>query len=183
MSGRNGASGPGRPGRPGGTKPEELDALEREIQSYHDDELAGLARWRFERRLRRSPELQRRLGEIAALGRWLRESHVEGASPDLWERIALRLPATDARRAEAAAPRGLGWLAWPGAALASLGVAALVVSRWLAPEAPTTAGVVRWLDSGGRDVMVLEASPDTTIIWVLEGPAKAATQGGGRELV
>lgn len=144
------------------------------LQAYHDGELSGLARWWFERRLRRSPDL---LAELAALGRvgdWVREAHVEEAGPDLWASIALRLPAADARRAEPGRERRiwLGWLAVPGA-VASAVLAAIFAYNELAPPAqPRTTGVVRWLDSGGRDVMVLEGDPDTTIIWVFDAPKK-----------
>ena len=167
----------------------QLPRLAQQLQAYHDGELSRLARWRFERRLRRSPELRRELQELSAVGAWLRESHAEAASPDLWDAIAPRLPAADARRAEPAAVRrepGLRWLAWPAAAVASV-LLAFFGTRWLAPTEPAlSGGVVRWLDSGGRDVIVLEASPDTTIIWVIEGAPDAAsrgTKGPGRDLV
>ena len=75
---------------------------ERALHAYHDGELRGFARWRFERRLARSPELQRELREIAELGALLRERASEAPGPELWDRIALRLPAADARRAAAA---------------------------------------------------------------------------------
>jgi anti-sigma factor RsiW len=143
------------------------------LNAYRDGELSGFARWRFERELRRSPELQRELAALSRIGDWVRESHAEPAGADLWDRIALRLPALDARRAEAgeAARPGLGWLAWPGA-FASVAVAAVVAFQWLAAPTPNRIGVVRWIDSGPRDVMVLEAAPDTTIVWVIGAPGK-----------
>ena len=148
-----------------------------QLHAYHDGELSGFARWRFERRLRRSPELQRELAEIARIGDWVRDAHAESTSPERWDRIALRLPAADARRAERAAGErsGLGWLAWPGA-IASAVVAAVLVAQWLTPATPPRIGIVRWLDSGPRDVMVLEAAPDTTIIWVIGPPGKPSAQ-------
>jgi len=156
----------------------EPDRSTRRLHAYADGELSGFARWRFERRLRRSPELQRELAEIARIGDWVRDAHAESTGPDLWERIALRLPAADARRAERAAGErsGLGWLAWPGA-VASAVVAAVLVAQWLTPPTPSRIGVVRWLDSGPRDVMVLEAAPDTTIVWVIGPPGKRPPRG------
>jgi hypothetical protein len=143
------------------------------LNAYRDGELSGFARWRFERRLRRSPELQRELAELSRIGDWVRVSHEEPSGADLWERIALRLPALDARRAEAAAAGrpGLGWLAWPGA-FASAVLAVVFAFQWFAAPTPNRIGVVRWLDSGPRDVMVLEAAPDTTIVWVIGAPGK-----------
>jgi anti-sigma factor RsiW len=148
------------------------------LHAYADGELSGFARWRFERRVRRSPELQRELAELARIGAWVRDAHAESRSAELWDRIALRLPATDARRAERAAGErpGLGWLAWPGA-VASAVVAAVLVAQWLTPPTPSRIGVVRWLDSGPRDVMVLEAAPDTTVVWVIGPPGKRPTRG------
>jgi len=143
------------------------------LNAYRDGELSGFARWRFERRLRQSPELQRELAALSRIGDWVRASHEKPSGADLWERIALRLPAIDARRAEAGAAGlpGLGWLAWPGA-FASVVVAAVFASQWLATPTPNRIGVVRWIDSGPRDVMVLEAAPDTTIVWVIGAPGK-----------
>ncbi len=151
------------------------------LHAYSDGELSGFARWRFERRLRRSPELQRELAELSRIGAWVRESYLESPGPDLGDAIALRLPAADARRAEPGLARrpGVGWLAWPGA-VASAALAAVLAFQWFAPTPPTTpraARVVRWLDSGPRDVMVLEAAPDTTIVWVIGPPGKRAPRG------
>jgi len=160
------------------TRSLEPDRATRRLHAYADGELSGFARWRFERRLRRSPDLQRELAEIARIGDWVRDAHADSTSPELWDRIALRLPAADARRAERAAGErsGLGWLAWPGA-IASAVVAAVLVSQWLTPPTPSRIGVVRWLDSGPRDVMVLEAAPDTTIVWVIGPPGKRLPRG------
>jgi len=154
------------------------DRWTRRLHAYSDGELSGFARWRFERRLRRSPQLQRELAELARIGDWVRDAHAGASGPDLWDAIALRLPAADARRAERAAGErpGIGWLAWPGA-LASAAVAAVLVVHWLTPPTPSRIGVVRWLDSGPRDVMVLEAAPDTTIVWVIGPPGKRPARG------
>jgi hypothetical protein len=143
------------------------------LQAYHDGELSGLARWWLERRLRRSPDLRAELAALGRVGDWVRDAHVEEDGPDLWASIALRLPAADARRAEPGRERRiwLGWLAVPGAVV-SAALAAVLAYYELAPRPPSAIGVVRWLDSGGRDVMVLEADPDTTIIWVFDAPKK-----------
>ena len=145
------------------------------LNAYRDGELSRFARWRFERQLRRSPELQRELAALSRVGDWVRASEADAPGADLWDAIALRLPAIDARRAESgAAPRpGLGWLAWPGA-FASVAIATVFAYQWLSAPTPTPSriGVVRWVDSGPRDVMVLEAAPDTTIVWVIGAPGK-----------
>jgi anti-sigma factor RsiW len=146
------------------------------LHAYADGELSGFARWRFERRLRRSPQLQRELAELTRIGDWVRDVQADVPGPDIWDRVAMRLPAIDARRAERADERpGLGWLAWPGA-VASAVVAAVVITQWLTPATPSKIGVVRWLDSGQRDVMLLEAAPDTTVVWVMGPPGKRAVQ-------
>jgi len=159
---------------------------ERALHAYHDGELRGLARWRFERRLARSPALQRELRGLSELGLLLRERAAAATGPELWDRIALRLPAEDARRRAAAAERGtprrLGWLPPLGAAAAALVVAAVVVQQWLTAPALEQAGVVRWMDSRGRSVMVLEEDEqnEVTIIWLLDGGPDVGAVGGGR---
>jgi anti-sigma factor RsiW len=164
------------------TRPPRAERSDRALQllhAYHDGELSGYARWRFERRLRRSPQLRRELAALSRIGDWVRESQRDGPGADLWDSIALRLPAIDARRADARASRvsGFGWLAWPGA-LASAALAAVLVFAWLTPPStPKKIGVVRWLDSGPRDVMVLQAAPDTTIVWVMGAPGPRLPRG------
>jgi anti-sigma factor RsiW len=143
------------------------------LNAYRDGELSRFARWRFERRLRRSPELQRELAALVRVGDWVRASEAEAPGADVWDAIALRLPAIDARRAESGVAErpGFGWLAWPGA-FASVALAAVFAYQWLAAPIPNRIGTVRWVDSGPRDVMVLEAAPDTTIVWVIGAPGK-----------
>jgi anti-sigma factor RsiW len=154
------------------------DRWSQRLHAYVDGELSGFARWRFERRLRRSPELQRELAELTRIGDWVRDAHAEGSGPDLWDRIALHLPAADARRAErnAAGRPALGWLAWPGA-LASAIAVAVIAFQWWSPPTPSRIGVVRWVDSGPRDVMVLRPASDTTIVWVIGPPGKRPPRG------
>src|SRR5258705_2632674 len=116
------------------------------LHAYADGELSGFARWRFERRVRRSPELQRELAELARIGAWVRDAHAESPGAELWDRIALRLPAADSRRAERAAGErsGLGWLAWPGA-VASAVVAAGVGAPGLTTPATSPHGALPWV--------------------------------------
>jgi anti-sigma factor RsiW len=156
-----------------------------ELQAYHDGELRGLARWRFERRLRRSPELRRELAALAELSRLVRAEAPRAAAPDLWDRIALRLPAEDARRAEAAA-RGTGVAAWwrPLGALAAGAAAVAALYFGLAPAPRAPGGAVRWVDSGGPALLVVDdAEADVTIIWLLEDAVGDAARGGSREVV
>ena len=170
---------------PGAERPQTLaERDERALHAYHDGELRGFARWRFERRLARSPALQRELRGLSQLGLLLRERAAAATAPELWDRIALRLPAADARRQAAEAERGaarrLGWLPPLGAAAAALAVAAVMAQYWLTAPAPERAGVVRWMNSRKSSVMVLEEDPqnEATIIWLLDGESPAETLGG-----
>ncbi len=166
----------------------ELDAKGWEaLQAYHDGELRGLARWRFDRRVRRSPALRRQLEVLARLGNRVRESEVRGPGPDLWDRIEQRLPALDARRAEAEQRVGRlapgSWLRPMGAvAVAAAAVVALILGGTDAPV--LQGGVVRWIDAGERSVMLLEDDEESgvTIIWVLEGAAEGASKGGAHDV-
>jgi anti-sigma-K factor RskA len=157
-----------------------------ELNAYHDGELRGLARWRFERRLRREPQLRRELAGLERLAGLVRAHETGAAEPDLWDRIEQRLPAIDARRTEAEAGRRAGWspLLRPlGAVAVAAAALAVVYLGWL-PAQPAPGGVVRWMDSGGRPVVVLEgdAKSDVTIIWMLEEAVEGAAQGGLREV-
>jgi anti-sigma factor RsiW len=159
------------------------------LHAYHDGELSRLARRRFERRLRRAPQLRRELEVLAEIGTRLREIDAEAATPDAWEQIAPRLRAIDTRRAEPAAPApSRAWAAWPwlmrpASALAAAVDVVAVALGLLWPEAAERGRVVRWIDGGGRSVMVLDDDPDTTIIWMLDGFAEAASRGGVRDEV
>ena len=162
------------------------------LHAYHDGELGRLARWRFERRLRRSPELRRELAALARVGELVRAHEERAPTTDLWDRIEQRLPAVEARKAagEVEAEAGRGWLhSWwqPAGALAAAAAVALAVYVGFGPapgvpEAP--GGTVRWVDSGGRSVLVLDDDEaDVTIIWLLDDAVEGAAEGGSGEVV
>jgi anti-sigma factor RsiW len=148
------------------------------LHAYHDGELSGFARRRFEQRLRRSPELRAELDSLSSLGAALRELDANGPSPDLWDDIALRLPGLDARRDAEVEPARSGWLVWlfgpAGAALATAAAAVALALAVYTPEIQPAGATIRWLDTGGRSVMVFDDDADMTIIWMLD-----AGEGGG----
>jgi hypothetical protein len=154
--------------------------LQLRIAAYRDGELSRFERWLFERRLRRDPAARRALAELDALGAFLRETDGAGPEPDLWESIRLRLPAADARLADAEPARaagrgwrGIGYVAL-GAAAAGAAALALFTSLETAPVAPGPAsGSVRWIDSRGHPMMVLRDDAEATIIWVPESEVGA----------
>jgi anti-sigma factor RsiW len=155
------------------------------LQAYYDGELRGLARWRFERRLRRDPELREELLALQETGRLVRDAVSEGAAPDLWEAIRLRLPALDAQRAEAAEtapPRS--WIRtvspWVGVAAATAALALAIGVDWSDASDP---GSVRWIDSRGTPLMVLQDDSEATIIWVIEGPSGDLSGRSGRVVI
>jgi len=156
------------------------------LSAYHDGELHGLARWRFERRLRRSAALRRELAALGGLGSLVRETELRADAPDLWDRIELRLPAVDARRGEAdASPRSTpaGWWRPLGAvAVAAVALVAIVYTG-LFDATPLPQGAVRWMDSGGHSVLVDDAESDVTIIWLLDDAVEGAARGGTGEVV
>jgi len=170
----------------------EIERDQRELNAYHDGELKGLRRWRFERRLSRSPRLRAELEALQQLGRWLQGLGEEATGLDVWDQIALRLPAIDAERAErGAAPRSewrrMDWLADYARPLTALALgAALALALFLGimkETPPPTAGIIRWMDTGGRSVMVLEDQGEATIVWLLDAPEDGTSQGGSREAV
>jgi anti-sigma factor RsiW len=148
---------------------------EETLHAYHDGELRGLARWRFERRLARSPALRRELEALALMRELVREDEAAAPAPDLWEGIARRLPAEPAQD-RGWAPAG-GWWLRPLGAVAVAAAAALVFVLVSGDNAAP--GVVRWIDSGERNVVVLEGDEDVTIIWVLGADAAASPGEGG----
>jgi anti-sigma factor RsiW len=163
---------------------------ERVLHAYHDGELRRFARWRFERRLARSPELRRELEALALMRELVREGESRVPTPDLWEGISRRLPSAQGARPARVGGREarerrrgsapLAWLVRPlGAAAAAAVAVALVFALYSGDNAAP--GVVRWIDSGDRNVMVLEGDKEVTIIWVLGDASTPPRQGGAGE--
>jgi anti-sigma factor RsiW len=176
------------------TSAEEIGREQRDLNDYHDGELSALRRWIFERRLSRSPRLRAELEELKRVARWVQGLGPQPPSVDVWDEIALRLPAIDAeldgqrqRRAEQRTLRGMDWLAAYSRPLAAAGVtAALALALFLGimeDAAPPAPGIIRWLDTGGRSVMVLEGQGDATIVWLLDALEDGISEGGSREAV
>lgn len=165
----------------------ERGRLSEALSAYHDGELRGFARWRFERRLRRDARLRRELELLRRMGSALREgAGSEAREVELWDRIALRLPAADLQRREArrdARRRRRAWLVGgPLGAAAAAGLAALALVWGLGDQRAPVDGVVRWMYAGKRNVFVVEepGAPGATIIWVLDdGPKDAARRRSG----
>ena len=163
------------------------DSRRREKQALHafqDGELPFWRRWRVARRLARDAAAQREVASIAELRALLREQAAALPGPDLWEGVRAQLP-TAARPAaldaDDALPAEAKWLpAWLGAALAAASVAFVMASGMLSGDAAPV-GSLRWLDSKGKPVIVLQDDRDATIIWVLEKPPQAT--GGARDAV
>jgi anti-sigma factor RsiW len=160
------------------------EADSRRLHAYHDGELGRLARWRFTRRLERHPELRRELRALDWLGELARDAEARVPQPDLWDRIAQRLPAEDARRSEARPKRGPSlWWMGPAGAVVAAGLVALALALGGPSGETSRRGVVRWMDGGERSVMLLEEET-ATIIWMLdEPPDDEASSGGSREVV
>jgi anti-sigma factor RsiW len=160
---------------------------ERTLHAYHDGELRGLGRWRFERRLSRSPELRTELEALRQLAVWTRECEADRPTADLWDHIALRLPAIDAQRAEPPHRTARGFAAAaarPLTALALTGALALALFLGIIRDGSTPApGVISWLDTGGRSVMVLEDQGGATIVWLLDPATEGASVRGTRAAV
>ena len=171
--------------------------FERVLHAYHDGALSARARRRFEQALERDPALGRELRLLREVGELAREVDAEVETPDLWDQIALRLPAEEVRRAAARLEResarrpwlrGLRWSRLvPLGAVAAAALMALLLTRFWATPAVGFAkgGVVRWMDSGGRSVMVVEDDGQTgvTLIWLLDTPTEGAARGGSHETV
>jgi anti-sigma factor RsiW len=170
---------------------------QRDLNAYHDGELGGLRRWIFERRLARSPQLRAELEELKRVSQWVQDLDPQPTRVDVWDEVALRLPAIDAQnqeqrkgRDEWREPRawlGMDWLAAYSRPIAAVAVStALALALFLgimenvAPPAP---GMIRWLDTGGRSVMVLEEQGGATIVWLLDAPEDGVLEGGSREAV
>jgi hypothetical protein len=81
----------------------------------------------------------------------------------------------------------MDWLAAYSRPLAAVAVsAALALALFLGimeDAAAPTSGIIRWLDTGGRSVMVLEHQGDATIVWLLDAADDGVSEGGSRETV
>jgi anti-sigma factor RsiW len=157
---------------------------EEALQAYYDGELGYWSRRRMKRRLERSPRLRRELAELEALSGLVLEGAADVVVPELWSGIARGLPVVDAERAagESAAPRAVvfDWLFRPAGALVVAGAAAAALAMLLFSGETVPSGVVHWLDSGTRNVMVLDGEGDVTVIWVLDPVGDGASRGGRR---
>ena len=160
---------------------------ETRLHAYHDGELSALARWRFERELRRRPALRGELASLRALRGALQDLEGRVAVPDLWDAVVTRLPGSAAREPARARTRegrsAIWWLAPIGAAAATAAIVLAVVYGGLFATPSDRGGSVRWIDSEGQSVMVLDDDPDTTIIWVLDGATEGASRGGPSDVV
>ncbi len=156
------------------------DRVRQNLEAYFDGELGVLRRTWWTRRIERAPELRRELAAIEARSRALRDHEREaaGARGSLWTEISMGLSAADARASAAATPRSRAGFGPPLVA-AAVGMAA--VALWLWPPAPGPEGMaspavstpvvgsLRYLDTDGRPVLVVEDDPDVTIIWLMDG--------------
>lgn len=148
------------------------------LHAYHDGELGVLDRWRVRRLLARDGAARRELEALAAVGEAVRESWQEPAPLDVWAGLEGRLRAIDAERESATPARSpFGPLLRPAAAGALLAALVVGVALFLGPEARSGGGVVRWLDTHGQAVMVLDAG-DATIIWLMQSDADQAGRRG-----
>ena len=81
----------------------------------------------------------------------------------------------------------MDWLATYSRPVAAVAVsAALALALFLGimeDAAVPTPGIIRWLDTGGRSVMVLEDQGEATIVWLLDAPEDGILEGGSREAV
>jgi len=81
----------------------------------------------------------------------------------------------------------MDWLAAYSRPVAAVAVsAALALALFLGimeDAALPTPGTIRWMDTGGRSVMVLEDQGDATIVWLLDALEDESSEGGSRESV
>ena len=168
------------------------------LVAYHDGELSGLARWRLERELRKSPALQRELAELVKLSGWVRE--IESApdtlgTRDPWSEIGPALSSIDRDidrsrkpdRRVASSGSNVGWNWGPLAAAGAVVALALAVlsvdNQGAIPEhsppsgqAEIAGGSLRYLRTNGVSYVVAQDSEDVTIIWLMDpvGTAEGA---------
>ena len=159
------------------------DRTLRRLGRYRDGELGRWGARRMAAELRESPELRWELEMLGVLGEAAGQLDAAAATPSLWDAIAGVLPDIDRHRARGAkparapelrvseTPASAWWGPRMGAALAAgaLAVAAVVAFQPPPPVQISAAGSVRYLDTAGRSVMVIDSEEDVTIIWLI-GP-------------
>jgi anti-sigma factor RsiW len=157
------------------------------LHAYHDGELGPLRRWLARRRLGRDPAVRRELAALTALHGAVRGAAPDVAVPEFWGDLSGRLRAVDAELAAARPSRGgLRGLGWRRPLAAGVGLAAAAVVLLVLRTAPgpeETGGVVRWLDTRGKPVLVLENVGDATIIWLIDPAAEEARDRGVRAVL
>jgi len=151
---------------------------QRLLEAYCDGELGRLRRAWWTWRIRRSPDRRREVDAILRFSQQVRDHEREAISAggSLWPEVSLGLAAVDARVAAEATSRAEAPQAWrrigpPLGALAAIGVAALLF--WEAPVPPPELlspvhGAVRYLDTDGQPVLVVEDDAGVTIIWLMD---------------
>ena len=166
------------------------ETTQQRLMAYHDGELGRLRSTWMRWRIARSPELARELEGYAGLSRIVREAGdvPDIASDSLWPAISLELASVSSRAGSekaaadsrpALAGWGFGFWRPAGAGLAVLAAAGLwfalsgnPVSLTPVPEAPFRGGL-RYLDTHGRPVVVVDEAEDVTIIWLMEADESA----------
>jgi anti-sigma-K factor RskA len=156
------------------------ERLVKQLHAYHDGELSGFSRWWFERRIARSPEVQRELARLRGLANALRAQAEQVPAPDLWSAIVLQLPAPAPAAEPSREREGFGFTlpSWAGAAVAGLAVALVAtLAPTTKPLAPTPhESAVQLLDTGRRPAVVLQDDSEATIILLLPKQKLAAEE-------
>lgn len=154
------------------------DRVRQRLEAYSDGEFGVARRAWWARRIGRSVELRRELAMIEAASRVLRDHEREKISREdsVWSQVSMGLSAVDARMPTEKGRPGWGLFGPPLAATA-VATAALVLWLWAEPEPEISgslarslpvAGSLRYLDTGGRSVLVVEDEPGLTIIWLMD---------------
>jgi hypothetical protein len=171
--------------------------MDAKLQAYYDGELSRFGRFWFERRLAASADLRREFAQLQQLTQLVRGAEEAGGEPDFWPAIANEL-ARDRNAAQREAgdtSPATSPLAWVAALLKPVGVVAVAATAVLAlvrgdgwwgssARSADPGGVVRWIDSGTRSVMVIEdeSGRGATLVWVLDAEPEegdASHQGEG----
>jgi len=159
------------------------------LSRYYDGEMSWLGASWFALRLRRSASLRAALADLERLTRSVQRAAADeppAEAPALWAGIEASLAEVDAEWAEARerppqrdrAPRAdrLRAFGWPGLSAASVAavLVAVLVLRFAGESTPAPVlapgpGVVRYLDSGGAPVVVIEDEERAmTIVWMVD---------------